>query len=162
MFFKTRITGDEMGELLNLVFKDPRVVELEERTVREVFGADVVKAEAIRHELSYLRAFGVDYATFATLGENATKAAVLEGFFSRIEREHDDSKAFIEESQQRFIRYTDALKRPHELGPFWTVGYAFAGEVKELDVVVATLGAETFKAMVNLTQRLLKAYRIKI
>ena len=67
----------------------------------------------------------------------------------------------MNELHQRCLRYTDALKRTLETGPLWTVGYALAEEVDDLDAVVVMLGADSFKGMVTLTQNLINAYRIK-
>ena len=77
-------------------------------------------------EMLYLRTFLGDYATTETLGRTPLRDAVLQAYDAQFLQRLGSTEGERAKLNSRFLTYTKAVNTPHEHGPPWMVGKAFA------------------------------------
>jgi len=123
-----------------------------------------VDHERVHKELMYLRSFVVIYATTTSLGYTTEKNAICDSYYFHL-REMV-KKGILEASdlkneENRAVVYTNAVNTPHQNGPAWTVGVAFARLCGyELDIKMTTLGSLIFGNFFKEVSEFVKSYQI--
>ena len=114
----------------------------------------------IRNEFLYLRAFVVDFAVSMKLGDSREKKAVLDVYYAHL-REMTKGTGLFPEIAERLDIYAEAVNTPHQNGPAWTVGLAFAklcGQEKDLNLV--TRGGIQFGTTFKAVSDFVNSFRI--
>ena len=159
-FLKKKATAFEVGTGLLLLAKGS---EESDASLLKALPTDVDR-RGVRKEILYLRVFAADFAASMALGDSREKEAVLSVYYAHFEemaRQSPSGAMHFEEVKDRLLVYTEAVNTPHQNGPAWTVGLAFAklcGQEKDLDLVMK--GAIQFGATFKAVSELVKSFRI--
>lgn len=159
-FFKNRLSADEAGAgLLQLAIGSE---EAESHTL-ERLPADLDR-QRIRSELLYLRLCAVDFGIYNTYGDRPAREALLDGYHTHLREMAGQGPSFpvsYDEFMRRLLVYGQAVSTPHQSGPGWTVGVAFAKLCgTEMDIDLISQAAIHFGVVASGVSDCLKGFRI--
>jgi len=167
MFFKKRISVDEIGFILTQLLQNSEANEQLLQRSHPIANKDDVQVELI-----FLRSFINDYS-LSVLSNPAIEKAVLQSyygnFFKRIETKVKADDATVDDVGDILIEhieaYTVAVDTPHENGPSWMIGKQFAKYCgHEMEMPYITLGSVVFvvhyATITALLKDFLKSFKI--
>jgi hypothetical protein len=151
---KRRGTAKEIGiALLQIPGADPSCL-----TENLSAGVD---CERVRDEIGYLKTWAVDYVTWASLGNSPETKAILDAYYSQLKSNLHAS--VYNTIYNRIELYANAVNTPHQNGPAWTIGHAFAIlSSHEFDIEMILLGSIVFVNTVELVSGFVKSCQIVV
>lgn len=158
---KEKVTPLELAEALLRFGPGPKESAV---SMMKSFPASIDR-EYLLDEILYLRVFTVCFAVSMTLDNTPVKEEVLNfyyGFLWKMSKESISGvEVFKKGLENRLLKYTEAVKRPHPNGPGWTVGKTFSDLCGGgMNIKVIMLGSAMFVPAYKGVSDIVKASKI--